>query len=110
MGEGPAGGSLALNVTTAIVTFASAALIFQVGWRESEARVWNFSSFADVNKADWSARWAALGEGRGLPGFWHFVGWTGGSVRRPNAIPPRRVCSPHSCEQISNRKIVLVYV
>lgn len=56
MGEGPAGGSLALNVTSAVVTFASAALIFQVGWKESEARVWRFSSFADVNKADWSAR------------------------------------------------------
>eukprot|EP00752_Nemacystus_decipiens_P017853 g16009.t1 len=56
MGEVVWGGSLALNVTTAIVTFAAAALIFQVGWIQSEARVWNFSSFADVNKADWSAR------------------------------------------------------
>lgn len=56
MGEGPAGGSLALNVMSAIVTFASAALIFHFGWKESEARVWRFSSFAEVNKADWSAR------------------------------------------------------
>lgn len=56
MGEGPSGGSLALNVTSTILTIAAAALVFQVGWKTSEARVWQFSSFADVNKADWSAR------------------------------------------------------
>eukprot|EP00903_Cladosiphon_okamuranus_P021750 g19998.t1 len=56
MGEGPSAGSLALNVTSAIVTFASAALIFQLGWKESEMRVWRFTEFPDVQKADWSAR------------------------------------------------------
>lgn len=56
MGEGPGGGSLALNVTSAVVTFATAAVIFHLGWKESEARVWRFNSFADINKADWSAR------------------------------------------------------
>lgn len=56
MGEGPGGDSLALNVSTAVLTYVAAAMIFRFGWRESEARVWRFNSFADVNKADWSAR------------------------------------------------------
>lgn len=56
MGEEPGGGSLALNITAAVVSFAAAALIFSLGWKISDAYVWRFSSFAEVNKADWSAR------------------------------------------------------
>lgn len=56
MAEGPGAEALGLNITAAVVTYAGAALIFYAGWKESETRVWRFNSFADVNKADWSAR------------------------------------------------------
>ncbi|CAM9831296.1 unnamed protein product, partial [Ectocarpus sp. 8 AP-2014] len=56
MGAWVGGESLALNITAAVVTFVCAGLIFRLGWKLSEARVWRFNSFADVNKADWSAR------------------------------------------------------
>ncbi|CAM9872090.1 unnamed protein product, partial [Ectocarpus fasciculatus] len=56
MGAWVGGDSLALNITAAVVTFVCAGLLFRLGWKVSEARVWRFNSFADVNKADWSAR------------------------------------------------------